>query len=187
MPSPPKKKRKKRSERGKKQSNASSPPQPQQKKSSKKKKGSYRHWTEDEKKFRDRLIENAAEQIIEARANNPKNKPGEKPLVPHGLYVRKANEIQKHCAGLAITADDIQNRVRAIDKKQMQENAAATATSFASKNSNAAITTAAQPAVVSSTIVVYNRIFRFNQSLCKYEYSRNSRLDHPVVLRTASS
>jgi hypothetical protein len=74
MPSPPKKKRKKRSERGKKQSNASAPPQPQQKKSSKKKKESYRHWTEDEKKFRDRLIENAAEQIIEARVNNPKNK-----------------------------------------------------------------------------------------------------------------
>jgi hypothetical protein len=152
MPSPPKKKRKKRSERGKKQSIASAPPQPQQKKSSKKKKGSYRHWTADEKKFRDGLIKNAAEQIIEARANNPKNKPGEKPLVPHGLYVRKANEIQKHCAGLAITADDIRNRVRAIDKKQMQENAAATATSFASKNSNAAVTKAAQPAVVSSTI-----------------------------------
>jgi hypothetical protein len=106
MPSPPKKKRKKRSERGKKQSNASSPPQPQpqQKKSSKKTKGSYRHWTDDEKNIRDGLVKNAAEQIIKARANNPKNKPGEKPLVPHGLYVRKANEIQKHCAGLAITA-----------------------------------------------------------------------------------
>jgi hypothetical protein len=86
---------------------------------------------------------NAAEQIIEA-----------KPLVPHphGLYISKAYEIQKHCAGLAITADDIRNRVRAIDKKQIQENAAATATSLASKNTNAAVATAAQPEVVSSTI-----------------------------------
>jgi hypothetical protein len=51
--------------------------------------------------------------------------------------------------------------VRAIDKKQMQENAAATATSLASKNTNAAVTTAA------GCRVFYNRIFRFNQSLCK--------------------
>ena len=42
--------------------------------------------------------------------------------------------------------------MRAIDKKQIQENAATTATSLASKNTNAAVATAAQPAVVSSTI-----------------------------------
>jgi hypothetical protein len=83
---------------------------------------------------------------------------------------------------MAITADDIRNRVRANDKKQIQENAAATATSLAPQNTNAAVTTSA-----AGSRVFYNRIFRFNQSLRKYEYSRNSRLDHPVILRTASS
>ena len=49
----------------------------------------------------------------------PKTKPGEKPFVPKGLYVRKANEFHKHCkGGLQITADDLQNKVRAMDKKQ---------------------------------------------------------------------
>jgi hypothetical protein len=163
MPSPPKKKRKKRSERGEKQSNGSAPPEPQQKKSSKKKKGSYRHWTKDEKKFRDGLIKNAAEQIIEARANNPKNKPGEKPLVPHGLYVRKANEIQKHCAGLAITADDIRNRVRAIDKKQMQEKCCRNSNVLCLKKYECC----SHKSSAAGCCVFYNRIFRFNQSLYK--------------------
>ena len=62
--------------------------QPKTKKKAKK----HRTWTEVEKKMRDGLIQTAAEVCIEARANNPKNKLGEKPTVPHGLYVQNEKE-----------------------------------------------------------------------------------------------
>ena len=65
---------------------------------------------------REDVQKHAADSIIAARANNPKNKPNEKPKVPYGLYSKKAKELGAACPNLRITADNLQNKVRAKDE-----------------------------------------------------------------------
>lgn len=73
-------------------------------------------WNKGQTEIRDGLIKNAAEQIIEARTKNPLNKQGENPKVPRGLYHSKADGINQHTNGLEVTALDLENKVRAIDR-----------------------------------------------------------------------
>jgi len=115
MPSPQKKKRgKSNGTRAKRSKTASTPTRPRKKKSNKR--GPYRQFSKAEKDIRDALIENAAKSIIKARANNPMNKPGEKPRVPRGLYKEKADGINQVTKGLEVTVNDLENKVRSIDK-----------------------------------------------------------------------
>ena len=115
MSSPSKKKGKKPNKKGKKRNNsARTPSRPQKKKASKK--GPYRQWTKGQKEIRENLIKIAAEQIIDARTKNPLNKQGENPKVPRGLYSSKAEGINQHTNGLEVTAVDLENKVRAIDR-----------------------------------------------------------------------
>ena len=90
----PKKRRKKPNGKGTKRSIASATTRYKKKKSNKR--GPIRQWTEEQKEIRDMIdvfIENAARGIINARANNTKNKPGKKPTFPYGLYKKKVDAI----------------------------------------------------------------------------------------------
>ncbi len=137
MPSPQKKKRGKRNgKRAKRSKTASTPTRPRKKKSIKR--GSYKQFSKEEKDIRDALIENAAKSIIKARANNPKNKPGGKLRVPHGMYKEKADGINQFTNGrLEVTVNDLENKVRSIDKA-----------------TNAVASTSTQPIVASTAAAI---------------------------------